>query len=137
MLKVSVIKTLRTSSGTLEIPKETGHGIWKSPHKLQFSPDGLDSWCVSLFTVVLVVVLDSGGYMRYNCVFQICNRPFLRQTLEKVNTRLQNMFTALHNLSLATRTICVFCSRLVRCKQFRIVLGEEQGSLRLSKNCSE
>ena len=73
-----------TSSGTLEIPKETGHGIWKSPHKLQFSPDGLDSWCVSLFTVVLVVVLDPGDYMRSNCIFQIGNRPFLRQTLEKV-----------------------------------------------------
>ena len=54
-----------TWSGTLEIPKESGHGTWKYPHKLQFSLDGLDIWCVSLFTVVLVVVLDPGDYMRY------------------------------------------------------------------------
>ena len=53
-----------TWSGTLEIPKESGHGIWVYPHKLQFSRDGLDIWFVSLFTVVLVVVLDTSDYMR-------------------------------------------------------------------------
>ena len=54
-----------TSSGTLEFPKESEHGIWAYAHKLHFSPDGLDIWVVSLFTVILVVVLDRSDYMRY------------------------------------------------------------------------
>ena len=54
-----------TSSGTLEFPKESDHGIWAYAHKLHFSPDGLDIWVVSLFTVILVVVLDRSDYMRY------------------------------------------------------------------------
>ena len=54
-----------TSSGTLEFPKESDHGIWAYAHKLHFSPDKVDVWVVSLFTVILVVVLDTSDYMRY------------------------------------------------------------------------
>ena len=53
--------------GLLKFLREAEHGIWIYAHKLQFSRDGFDIWFVSLFTVVVVVVLDNINYMR--CIY--------------------------------------------------------------------
>ena len=49
----------------LKFVREPDHGTCVCPHKLQFSRDGFDIWVVSLFTVVLVVVLDGNYSMKY------------------------------------------------------------------------
>ena len=79
-----------TWSGTLQIPKESGLGIWVYPHKLQFSRDGLGIWFVSLFTVVLVVVLDTSDYMRYMYISYGCNHPYSHPPEAKPYQGLRN-----------------------------------------------
>ena len=51
--------------GLLKFLREAEHGIWVYAHKLYFSRDGFDIWFTSLFTVVIVVVLDTIDYMKY------------------------------------------------------------------------